>query len=151
MALRIARSIRFGPAVAPPIRFAYQLVHVPADWRVSVVVSADWLDGAPFAQSYIVTAGRTHGVAMFSAFTSTSQSCGGGPGTRTGEVDGYPVVLSPPNRSAPVSELCASDADGLTVDIQATNHPSASLVNLFAHHIRLLGPDPRKWTTVPIR
>jgi hypothetical protein len=146
--LKVARSIRFGPAVAPPIRFAYQLVRVPADWRVSLV-GVDWLQGVPFARTYTVTAGQSHAIASFSA--STPLSCGSGPGTRAGDIDGYRVVLSPPNRSAPVFELCASDADGLGVGIQATSHPSVSLVNLFAHHIRLIGPDPRTWTTVPVR
>lgn len=154
-ALRIARSIRFGPAVAPPIRFRYQLTHVPADWYVAGVQVA-WQHAVPFAQFYRISAGRYDSpwlfplppsvVAILSA--GNTVPCGHALGSRTATINGYEVILSP-GRLWAVPQLCASNADGVGLAI-SVEHSPISAASLFAHHLRLLGPDPHKWTTEPI-
>jgi hypothetical protein len=156
--LRIARSIRFGPAVASYIRFPYQLTRAPADWHVTSVQAVSQHDVLS-AQFYDVTAGQSDDqwvsppprnvVAIVGDETPTA--CGHSAGSRTVRINGYAVVLTPPRPMWMVPQLCGGDIDGVGLTIYTASRPAISAASLFAHHFRILGPDPANWTTVPIR
>jgi hypothetical protein len=64
---------------------------------------------------------------------------------------GYKAIVthfpSPPLKQL----LCARRADGLWVEISVYGKaPVLDVADLFAHHMRLLGPDPAHWTRNPI-
>lgn len=157
-ALRIADSVRFGPDASPPVRFAFQLEGVPADWQVNALLTG-WRDGVLYATSYQVTAGHVDAVPEGNITEATPylETGPGGKGACTGliyygarpaVIDGYQVTLGSDNKG-PV-QLCAADADGLLVWINLGSRPTITPAELFAHHLRLLGPDPARWTTQPI-
>ncbi|HEV2376095.1 MAG TPA: hypothetical protein VGS19_28490, partial [Streptosporangiaceae bacterium] len=47
------------------------------------------------------------------------------------------------------SQVCTANADGLSVYLSTGPRATPSAVGVFAHHLRLLGPDPAHWTTRP--
>ena len=66
-------------------------------------------------------------------------------------IAGYSVTITrvPAGREPAIQELCAADADGLTIDVFVNgNRPAIDVTQLFAH-LRLLGPNPAHWTTMP--
>jgi hypothetical protein len=65
-------------------------------------------------------------------------------------INGYQVVLITDNKSWPNHQLCADNAAGTFVWIAIGTHPTLSPASIFAHHLRLLGSNPAKWTTKPI-
>jgi hypothetical protein len=158
-ALKIARNIRFGPTAGSIIRFPVQLTDVPADWQINDVGTSS-LNGVQYASSFIVTAGTVNDL-MGNTPTETPQ-VDAGPGgrnacaglmyykTTTDVINGYAVSVANDEKSWPQHELCANDARGVFAWIITGDHPPISPVNLFAHHLRLLGPDPARWTTRPI-
>jgi hypothetical protein len=160
-ALRIADSVRFGPDISPPVRFAFQLTGVPADWQVNALTTG-WRDGVQYASSYQITAGRVDAVPE-GDYPATTPFLEAGPrlnagcagvifyGAHSAVINGYHVTLGGDKKFWPQYELCAPDADGLFVVIYIGARPTISPVNLFAHHLRLLGSDPAHWTTQPIR
>lgn len=52
--------------------------------------------------------------------------------------------------SAAVAIMCVPDADGLGWLLEVFQRRVMDVVPLFEHHMRLLGPDPARWTTRPI-
>jgi hypothetical protein len=159
-ALRIARSVRFGQDVSPPVRFAFQLTSVPADWQVNAVATG-WEDGVLYAMSYQITAGHVDAVPEgdYPPGTPYLETGPGGNGACTGliyygahpaVINGFHVTLGGDKTLPPQAELCAADAEGLLVWITVDTRPTISPADLFAHHLRLLGPDPAHWTTQPI-
>ncbi len=156
-ALRMAVSIRIGPDVSPPVRFALQLTGVPADWQVNAV-AAGWRDGILYATSYQITVGRADIGPEGDPSQPATPSVQIGPGSKgacpqaepSTVINGYPVRLWGPNETWADPELCAPDADGLFVWIQVSPRPIISPAEMFGHHLRLLGPDPAHWTTQPI-
>jgi hypothetical protein len=47
--------------------------------------------------------------------------------------------------------LFAGDADGLWLNLTINGpNPAPSAAEVFADHLKLLGPDPARWTTMPI-
>jgi hypothetical protein len=68
-------------------------------------------------------------------------------------VGGYRVsVRDYPSRGGapPWHDLCAPDADGLSVVIGINGKPAPDPVDVFAHDVRLLGRNPANWTTRPL-
>jgi hypothetical protein len=69
-------------------------------------------------------------------------------------IGGYRVLVASPRTKRfhrPGQWLCAKDADGLWVGIVVYGkNPVLGVTGLFAHHLRLLGPDPAHWTRNPI-
>lgn len=147
-ALSTARATRVGPAVAAPVRFPVQLVEVPARWKVkSVAETANkWHD-----TQWTVSAASAP--VLTSGLAGSSCAADIGPGrSRLARrvVNGYHVQTMRQRlaNGKYVQELCAPDADGIYVILSAFSSPQ-SLVSFFAHHLRLLGSDPVKWTTKP--
>jgi hypothetical protein len=158
--LRIARNVRFGPTAGPPVRFPYQLTGVPANWRVNWV-GTRWLHLVLYADGFGVTAGTVN---RFSGSPPTTPVFDAGPAAGKGQcyalmyykfsihtINGYQAFVGHSTTYPwPKWELCANNADGDFVWIAMRGHPAIGVVRLFEHHIRLLGPDPAKWTTKPI-
>jgi hypothetical protein len=158
-ALRIADSVRFGPEISPRVKFAFQLTGVPTDWQVNALVTG-WRDGVLYASSYQITAGHVDAepegdyppTTPFMEAGPGPGACGGRIffGARPAVINGYGVTLGGDKDFWPQYELCAPSADGLFVTIYTGARPTISPADLFAHHLRLLGPDPAHWTTQPI-
>jgi hypothetical protein len=171
---RIADGVMFGSPLSQPDRFAVQLTHVPADWRVSTAYFQR-SHGMQLAYQYYVTTSTAASLGVrpgwqFSAnlpfldiFKSESWACyfypGGSRGSSVRQViNGYHVILThfPALKGAysglPWEQLCAPDADGLTVMISSWGtHPEVPLTTLF-RNMKLLGLDrPSNWTTQPLR
>ena len=158
-ALRIARAARFGPDVAPPVRFPAQLTKVPAAWHVdSLTVTGT---GASASEQYLVTASGAVLEVTFAPGSHSKLACqyAVAPKHATTVINGYRVLTShvtgwsTPHstvRNLPPWQLCAPDADGVNVQMLLGSHPVIGITSLFAHHLRLLGPDPANWTTRPI-
>jgi hypothetical protein len=157
-ALRIARELVFGPAAGPPVRFPFQLTHVPSSWRVNSV-STQWAGAVQYAIADVLTASpqraasTSTGPAFQGAPAMASQSECNGLTTgqhRTETINGDQAYVSANPTSWPESALCSANADGELVYIAVGRDQAFSAVDLFAHHLRLLGPDPASWTTRPI-
>lgn len=153
-ALRIASAARFGPMVAAPLTFPVQVTGVAATWHESNA-SEGW---------------AKWGAVVYAGFSGPLAMPGVGAGLSTGESScrqdlAYATKVStrvingdivytywPTNAHPPEWNLCAPNADGLTVSMTATPgrwDRAATLVSMFAH-MRLLGRNPARWTTDPI-
>jgi hypothetical protein len=163
-AVKIADRIRFGYRGEPAIRFPVQLTDVPANWQVNCVATS-LLGHVMYAASDVVTAGRVTGSVCgdnnplnaphFDAGQGAKNQCGDfshaeGADSKPEVINGYQVVLITDQKFWPNHELCADNAAGTFVWIAIGAHPTLSPASIFAHHLRLLGSNPAKWTTKPI-
>jgi hypothetical protein len=168
--VKIADRIRFGYREEPAIRFPVQLTDVPANWQVNCLTTG-LLGHVMYATSDVVTAGRVKGTVcgdygsnLYPQNTPTFDV--GAAGDQGGKnacgsffpsnarpkpevINGFRVVLGT-QKTWPSYQLCANDAAGTFVWIAIGAHPTLSPASIFAHHLRLLGSDPAKWTTEPI-
>jgi hypothetical protein len=154
--LKVARRTRLGPTVSPPIRFPYQLKAVPSDWFIAGA-GITWHRGVPIAGSYNVTAGPSDNplispaprfdVASFQA--PTTASCYRSRGSTSTRFGAFTITVTQGGPD-PGYWLCAKNADGTVVYFAEALHERISPVNLFEHHLRLLGLNPADWTTEPI-
>lgn len=159
-AVKIADHVRFGYRGEPAIRFPVQLTNVPANWQVNCVATS-LLGHVMYATSDVVTAGHVNGsicgddsplnAPHFDAGQGAKNACGGliYANPKPEVINGYQVVLGT-EKTWPNYELCADDAAGTFVWIAIGAHPILSPASIFAHHLRLLGSNPAKWTTKPI-
>jgi hypothetical protein len=162
-AVKIADHVQFGYRGEPAIRFPVQLTDVPANWQVNCVATS-LLGHVMYAASDVVTAGRVTGSSCgdnnplnaphFDAGQGAKNQCRGfiyaGAHFKPELINGYQVVLITDNKSWPNHQLCADNAAGTFVWIAIGAHPTLSPASIFAHHLRLLGSNPAKWTTKPI-
>jgi hypothetical protein len=163
-AVKIADHVRFGYRGEPAIRFPVQLTDVPANWQVNCVATS-FVGHVMYATSDVVTAGRVTGSTCgdnqpvnaphFDAGQGAKNQCGGfmhaeGAQSKPKVINGYQVVLINDKKFWPNHELCADNAAGNFVWIAIGAHPTLSPASIFAHHLRLLGSNPAKWTTKPI-
>ncbi len=154
--LKVARRTRLGPTVSPPIRFPYQLKAVPSDWFIAGA-GITWHRGVPIADSYNVTAGPSDNplispppsfdVASFQA--PTTASCYRSRRSRSTRFGAFTITVTQGGPD-PGYWLCAKNARGTVVYFAEALHEPISPVNLFEHHLRLLGLNPADWTTEPI-
>jgi hypothetical protein len=169
-AVKIADRIRFGYQEEPAIRFPVQLTDVPANWQVNCLTTG-LLGHVMYATSDVVTAGRVkgtvcgdYGSSLYPQNTPTfdagaagdqggKNACGGffpsNARPKPEVINGYQVVVGT-EKTWPDYQLCADDAAGTFVWIAIGAHPTLSPASIFAHHLRLLGSSPAKWTTEPI-
>jgi|HubBroStandDraft_5_1064220.scaffolds.fasta_scaffold10320_2 hypothetical protein len=151
-ALELARGLRFGPDVAAPARFPVQVIDEPASWQVSAVtLTTNPRHDSQWAVSGAHTPWITSGLAGGSCAKALSLGPGEVPRLHPAVINGYQVETTRQVVAGhqTVWYLCAPDADGLYV-ILGANSPAVNLTGIFAHHLRLLGPDPANWTTRPI-
>jgi hypothetical protein len=151
-ALKIARNARFGPAVAPPARFALQLTGLPSGSYVDNLETTAGDQGG--SEQYEVRTGRHDSpVITVSKGSNSKLACQYGVAAHHTDlvINGYQVEIShSTGKHEEPWQLCAPDADGLNVVIFQANNPTISNADLFAGHMRLLGPDQANWTTKPI-
>lgn len=153
-ALPISSAVRFGPKVAPPIPFPFQLTGVPAGWQIGSV-SAGWPDDglSEFGQWTIAASPRTTWSTSAPRFSVNvgSFSCQGA----TRDFNGRTVTICPyvPQMISPtVTTVIGRDGNlPVVLTINLGTHPTIGLADLFEHHLRLFGANPRDWTTQPIR
>ena len=162
-AVKIADHVRLGYRGEPAIRFPVQLTDVPANWQVNCVATS-LVGHVMYAESDVVTAGHVTGSSCgdnapvnaphFDAGQGTKNACAGflyaGVHSKPEVINGYQVVLITDKKSWPNHQLCANNAAGTFVWIASGTHPTLSPATIFAHHLRLLGSNPAKWTTKPI-
>lgn len=163
-AVKIADHVQFGYRGEPAIRFPVQLTDVPANWQVNCVATS-LLGHVMYAASDVVTAGRVTGsicgdnqplnAPHFDAGQGAKNQCGDfshaeGAHSNPDVINGYQVVLITDKKFWPNHELCADNAAGTFVWIAIGAHPTLSPASIFAHHLRLLGSNPAKWTTKAI-
>ena len=163
-AINIANHVRFGYRGEPAIRFPVQLTDVPANWQVNCVATG-LVGHVMYASADVVTAGRVTGsicgdnaplnAPHFDAGQGAKNQCGAfshveGVHSTPEVINGYQVVLINDNKFWPNHELCADNAAGTFVWIAVGADPALSPASIFAHHLRLLGSNPAKWTTKPI-
>ncbi len=161
-AVKIANHVRFGYRGEPTIRFPVQLTDVPANWQINCVATS-LLGHVMYATSFVATAGRVTGsicgddaplnAPHFDAGQGAKNACAGliyaGAHSKPEVINGHQVVLGT-EKTWPNHELCADNAAGTFVWIAIGAHPTLSPASIFAHHLRLLGSNPAKWTTKPI-
>ena len=159
-AIKVASQIQYG-AATPPLLFPVQLTNLPSRWRVATVTYEPY-GNVLRAGSYSLGAGPPNlgfdgglqyetGLPYFQIEPATrrTESCGRG----TSEtINGYRVVLiSEPNGTPDRQDLCAGDADGLSIGISEFGaHPAIGVTEMFGHHMRLLGRNPANWTGNPL-
>jgi hypothetical protein len=85
-----------------------------------------------------------------------SSSCYFYPGGQSARqtINGYRVTvnhLAAAPGNPPVQQVCAANADGLSVFISTYGrHAAPDAISIFADHTRLLGTNPAAWTTQPL-
>jgi hypothetical protein len=157
-ALRMAQGARFGPDVAGPVRFPFQLTGEPATWTI-------------YYDSWTVSKhvpSRTIGISGPAGHNlDVPQITVQPPGTmQTCErlvdypasdyqasyqtIRGFPALLTlgVGQGAAFGRSLCIPDADGVLLVF--TGHANSSMVSLFEHHVRLFGANQAQWTTKPL-
>jgi hypothetical protein len=159
-AIKIANQIRYG-AATPPLLFPVQLTSLPSRWRVATVTYEPY--GTVLrAGSFSLGAGPPNlgfdgglqyetGLPYFQIEPATRRTASCGRGTSE-TINGYQVVLlNEPHGIPSRQDLCAGDADGLSLGISEFGaHPAIGVAEIFGQHMRLLGRNPAHWTSKPI-
>jgi hypothetical protein len=154
--IQLARSASFGSRAAPPFVYPIALRSVPADWQVSAVGGTVWRGRVLPAAYYNVTAGPVdvpNGNVPIPAGTPQisvlkGDGCPSSPGqgrSTTRVINGVRVTVADYSAGVP-HLLCARHVDGLAFYFQVGGRPAIGVIDLFAHHMHLLGPDPAHWT-----
>jgi hypothetical protein len=152
--IKVADNVTYG-AASPQIKFPVQLTGMPAAWQLGYVQFAAGAGGVLRASQYTLTgAGTSVPPPLFdTGLARAGSSCSVGkpaPGT----INGYRVtVCNAPasNGNPPVQQVCAADADGLTVFVSTYGRPTSfDAVSIFTSHLRILGTNPANWTTQPL-
>lgn len=168
-AVKIANNVRYG-AATPPLEFPVQLTGLPSQWQVSSVFyvpNAGVLQASRFALTSSKPDPGADGGLEYQKDLPYFDNIG--PATSRSScyvysarknfseksvvkiIHGYRVVETKLDRGGVRQDLCSAHADGLSIYIsQFGAHPPMTPDNLFRDHLRLLGPDPAKWTTKPI-
>jgi hypothetical protein len=148
--VKIANGVRFGVGVMPAIAFPVQLTGALSTWPLDSVTFQPYRGVLRPSQWYLSHENVGVLVSVYVDPAPASSACR--PANRS--VDGYRVTVSHSQAvrgNPPGQNLCAADADGLSVDIAITGYHTPSVVSVFAHDTRLLGPNPANWTTRPLR
>jgi hypothetical protein len=157
--IRIAAHVRFGSG--QPLAFPFQLAGMPSRWRVgssNLLTLGDRLVGfglsigpAPYYGQVSVTA----------VPAKSYHPCGRSQGSQWVTVGGIRGILQT-SRTDHYQNLCFGDVDGLAVSVSVTRPrpftgkpqvvatAPGGVIDIFLHHLHLLGPDPARWTTHPI-
>jgi hypothetical protein len=156
-AISIAQHVRFGQTAH--VRFPVRLAHLPRQWNTIQMVSYTRTSGSLLSGDELMLdqlpAEVTPTGPYFVHALYVSPGVPGYPqdvckrlGPTCQVIDGYRVTLSQ-LRSG--NDLFAGDADGLWLNLMVNGpNPAPSAAEVFAHHLKLLGPDPANWTTTPI-
>ncbi len=161
--IRVATHVRFGSG--RPLAFPFRLTGLPSRWRVGL--SYPWTVGDRLMGSGLwLGPGSSHNqVQVSTAPANTRGFCGKDSGQeRSGwqrvTVGGLRGILLTVYGAGHFQTLCFEDAGGLAVSV-TVNRPfsgqplaaarnNGGVIDIFLHHLHLLGPDPAHWTTHPI-
>lgn len=147
-ALKIARKVMFGAPTAQPIRFPVTITGVKPSWRVTMVQSApsgevlaaqQWTLGtAATAPSFtVLPKGPNGGLCNLQPASAVQRQI----------INGFRVTTTLTDQA---SQACAPRARGMSVYISTGAKMAPDAIAIFAHHLRLLGPNPAGWTTQPL-
>jgi hypothetical protein len=160
-AIRIAQHVRF--AQETHVRFPMQLTGLPRQWNTIQQVNYSPAGGSLLSGGALILAPRLeiqpdgayydHTLTVYQAGAGSPRyTCqpDGANGTSTCTViDGDKVELT--QLFSGGNQLTAGDADGLDIQLNVAGpDPAPSAAEVFAHHLKLLGPNPANWTTMPI-
>jgi hypothetical protein len=149
--IRIAASLRYGQTA--PVPFPIRLTGLPQAWREVQVFryNADplvswllYLGRHPIPDGFIMVRGALY-LWIGLGRGQTCHDCG----LQGMKINGYKVYLSPSPASliSPAGYgMVIPSADGLNLSINEPGPDERPSLVLFAHHLRSLGPDPKKWT-----
>jgi hypothetical protein len=151
--IKVADNVRYGVATKPSLRFPVQLTRLPSAWRVAFThFVAD--AGVLRVSQYTLTGPDAPDLTTDPA--TPGSSCYFYPGGQSARqtINGYRVTvnhLAAARGNPPVQQVCAANADGLSVFISTYGrHATPDAISIFAHHARLLGTNPAGWTTQPL-
>jgi hypothetical protein len=147
--LKVAHKVIFGATASQAIRFPVMVTGANPSWRVSGMVQSAPAGGVLGAQQWPL--GTT---ATAPSFTVLPQSSYGGvcnlqpvSAARHRIINGFRVTTT---MTAKGTQICALHARGMSVYIFTGAKVMPDAIAIFAHHLRLLGPDPAAWTTQPL-
>jgi hypothetical protein len=159
--IRIATHVMFG--TAQPLAFPFRLTGLPSWWRVGQSENVGALGGRLAGTSlFIGPAPHYFQVVVGTALASVFHSCGRDSGWQRVTVGGRRGILRTVYGHDHFQELCFGNVDGLMVNVTVnaprpfTGSPLAvanapgGVIDVFLHHLRLLGPEPANWTTHPV-
>lgn len=156
--IRIAAHVQFGSG--RPLAFPFRLAGLPSRWRIGG--STPWTLGGRLVASGlgIGPASYPFQVQVSVAPASTPLFCGRDSGWQWVTVAGRRGILRTVGEPDYFQTLCFEDVDGLAVEVNVTRPFSGSplavaeqpggVIDIFLHHLHLLGPDPARWTTHPV-
>jgi hypothetical protein len=153
-AVKVADHIRYAVATKPSIEFPVQLRGLPPAWRVVAMYFVR--DAGVLRASEYSLAGSGPIAPNFTTDPATRRSsCYFYPGQSARQtINGYRVTvnhLKAVRGNPPVQQVCAPDADGLSIFISTYGrHAAPNAISIFARHTRLLGTNPADWTTKPL-
>ena len=154
-ALKIAGNVTFGTPTAQAVRFPVTITSARPSWRVRMVQSAP-SGGVLAAQQWDLGTWDLGTAATALSFTVLPQGQGPASGSCTLEpasairhqiINGFRVTTT---ITAQASQACAPHARGMSVYIGTGAKVTPDAIAIFAHHLRLLGPNPAAWTTQPL-
>jgi hypothetical protein len=153
---KVAAGVLFG-APQPALMFPVQLTGLPAGWRVGSVSFVS--DAGALRGRQLVLAGarasRTSQPMVDVSLAGPGSSCYFYPGGQSQHrtINGITAVVTRISAAPGIPatfQVCAAHAHGLSVFISTygSEHPRA--VSIFRDHLRILGPDPSRWTAQPL-
>ena len=153
---KVAAGALFG-APQPALMFPVQLTGLPAGWRVGSVSFVS--DAGALRGRQLVLAGagaaRTSQPMVDVSLAGPGSSCYFYPGGQSQHrtINGITAVVTRISAAPGIPatfQVCAAHAHGLSVFISTygSEHPRA--VSIFRDHLRILGPDPSRWTVQPL-
>ena len=149
-ALKIARNVTFGAPTAQPIRFPVTITGPRPSWRVTMVQSApsggvlaaqQWALGTTATAPSFTVLPQGHGLAAGSCNLQPASA------VRHQIINGFRVTTT---ITAQGSQICARHARGMSVYVFTGAKVTPDAIAIFAHHLRLPGPNPAGWTTQPL-
>jgi hypothetical protein len=153
---KVAAGVLFAPP-QPSMIFPIQLTGLPAAWRIDSVHFVS--DGGVLRGNQLTLAGagaqRPPQPMIDARLAGPGSSCylypGGQSQHRT--INGVAVVvtrLDVPRGSPATFQVCAAHAHGLSLFVSTYGGERPRAVSIFRDHLRILGPDPSRWTAHPL-
>ncbi len=164
---RVASRLRFDPALVRPL-YGFALWGLPASWGAGYPTSLSRLDGRVTGSGWQAGPAVDNTALSISVWPDAGQTplnCNFVDGqSQYITVDGAQAMLRTIDQSYKHwQELCIPDVNGLQVlieldlnapgtdDTPLPGGPEVSSVLAIFSHLRLLGPDVRNWTRLPLR
>jgi len=156
LAGKVAAHVLFG-APQPSLMFPIQLTGLPAAWRagsVHFVVDRGIPRGSQLGLAGTGAQGTPQPTVTASP-AGPAGSCYFYPGGQSQHrtINGIPAIvtrLSGPPGGQDTFQVCAAHAHGLFLFVSTYGNETPRAVSIFRDHLRILGPDPSRWTANPL-